>query len=150
MSVDCGFPICCRDNGPNQKKPIPGDKLAGYWGDYACDLPVHTLETMFDFISKNQDTLKTDFITWTGDSSGHNIWDDTESEVTNDALLITDLLKSKIKDLGIDVFPIQGNHDTWPVNVQDFSAPNSNYGINHYAEAWTGTNWLSAEEATEF
>jgi len=55
-----------------------------------------------------------------------------------------------MKDLDIDVFPIQGNHDTWPVNVQDFSAPNINYAINHYAGAWTADNWLSADEATEF
>lgn len=150
MPTKCNFPICCRDNGPTQNKPKPGDSLSGYWGDYTCDIPLYTLENMFDFIAKNQDTLKTDFVTWVGDNSGHNVWDNTDAEITKDTLTITDMWKTATKDLDIDVFPIQGNHDTWPVNVQDFSAPNINYAINHYAEAWTATNWLSADEATEF
>ena len=105
---------------------------------------------MFEFIANNQDTLKTDFVTWVGDNSGHNVWDNTDPEITHDTETITNLWKSKMKGLDIDVFPIQGNHDTWPVNVQDFSAPNINYAINHYAEAWTDTNWLTAEEAKVF
>ena len=55
-----------------------------------------------------------------------------------------------MKDLDIDVFPIEGNHDTWPVNVEDFSAPSKSYAISHYSEAWTDTNWLSADEAKVF
>ena len=51
--MDCNFPICCRDNGPSQNKPKPGDRLAGYWGDFKCDIPIRTLETMFDFIANN-------------------------------------------------------------------------------------------------
>jgi len=35
-------------------------------------------------------------------------------------------------DSKIQVYPIHGNHDTWPVNVEDFSKPNSNYPINHF------------------
>ena len=40
------------------------------------------------------------------------------------------MIKDAIKDTDITVIPIQGNHDTWPVNIQDFSKPNSNYSIN--------------------
>lgn len=36
----------------------------------------------------------------------------------------------------ITIFPIQGNHDTWPVNVEDFSAPNINGAINGFKSVW--------------
>jgi len=55
-----------------------GTTFAGKWGDYECDIPQMTLKSMFDFIASNQDTLKTDFITWTGDNSAHNVWDNTD------------------------------------------------------------------------
>ena len=105
---------------------------------------------MFDFIGSNQDTLKTDFITWVGDNSAHNVWDNTNEEITRYTVNITETLKDSLKNTNIDIFPIQGNHDTWPVNVEDFSQPNSNYAINHFVDSWTDKNWLSNEEATLF
>ena len=142
----CNFPICCRDNGPTQDKPKPGDKLAGKWGDYTCDIPVYTLSNMFEFIADNQDTLKTDFMTWVGDNSAHNVWDNTDTEITDYTKTITNLWKEKMAAHNIEVFPIQGNHDTWPVNVQDFSAPNTNWPINHFKDSWTDDKWLSKAE----
>lgn len=53
-------------------------------------------------------------------------------------------------DSNIAIYPSIGNHDTWPVNVQDFSTPNSNYAVNHIAPVWTGKNLLSADEAEVF
>uniref|UniRef100_A0A7S3IP58 Calcineurin-like phosphoesterase domain-containing protein n=1 Tax=Strombidium inclinatum TaxID=197538 RepID=A0A7S3IP58_9SPIT len=62
------------------------------------------------------------------------------------------MLKDSFSDanVSIPVFPIQGNHDTWPVNVQDFSTPNSNYAINHLKDSWTSEGWLTEDEYTEF
>jgi hypothetical protein len=54
------------------------------------------------------------------------------------------------KDSKVQVFPTLGNHDTWPVNVQDFSEPNSNYAINHIKTSWVDTNWLTEEEGEQF
>lgn len=146
---ECGYPICCRDNGPDEFIKSTS-RLAGKWGDYNCDIPHTTLKHMLDFIAENQDTLKTDFITWTGDNSAHNVWDNTEEEITRYTVNITDTIKESLKNTDIDIFPIEGNHDTWPVNVQDFSSPNSNYAINHFVSSWTDKNWLSEEEATLF
>ena len=53
------------------------------------------------------------------------------------------MIKDAIKDTDITVLPIQGNHDTWPVNIQDFSSPNSNYSINQYKQMWS--DWLTPE-----
>ena len=50
----------------------------------------------------------------------------------------------------IAVFPSLGNHDVWPVNVEDFSSPGTNYAVNHVRPAWTGKNWLSESESEVF
>jgi len=51
---------------------------------------------MFDFIGSNQDTLKTDFITWVGDNSGHNVWSNTQEEITDYTTNITQSLKDAL------------------------------------------------------
>jgi len=147
----CDYPICCRDNGVDQKA-MPGSRPAGKWGDYNCDIPHITLKSMFDFIATNQDELKTDFITWTGDNSAHNVWDNTAEEITDYTRNITETLKSSLTkaDKTIEIFPIQGNHDTWPVNVEDFTKKNSNYAINHLKDTWRDSSWLSKEESELF
>lgn len=77
----CGKPICCRDNGPDDELDMDSPK-AGKWGDYNCDIPTYTLQNMFEFIANNQEELQTDFITWTGDNSAHNTWNNSNEEVT--------------------------------------------------------------------
>lgn len=145
----CNFPICCRDNGPDNKAE-PGSEGAGYWGDYQCDMPHRTLKKMFEWIADNQDELKTDFITWVGDNSAHNVWDNTNEEVTDYTNNITQTMKEALGHLNITVFPSLGNHDVWPVNVQDFSAPNNNWPINHIKDNWAGDHWLTDEEKDQF
>ena len=144
---ECNFPICCRDNGPELLE-VEGASKAGKWGDYKCDIPTRTLKNMFDFIANNQDTLKTSFITWVGDNSAHNVWDNSNEEVYQYTLNITDTLNQSLgKDSKIQIFPAMGNHDTWPVNVQDFTKPNSNYAINRLKEQWLNDGWLTQDEA---
>ena len=46
----------------------------------------------------------------------------------------------------IAVFPIQGNHDTWVEEIQDFSAPGINVPINDFKSHWS--QWLD-EQAME-
>lgn len=146
----CNFPICCRDNGPEQIE-LKGSAPAGKWGDYNCDIPHMTLKSMFNYIASNQAELKTEFITWVGDNSAHNVWDNTNEEITDYTNNITITLKEALgPNSTIQVFPSLGNHDTWPVNVQDFSTPYSNWPINHIKGNWTGENWLSKDEIEQF
>lgn len=148
--TQCSFPICCRDNGP-EEKAASGSGTAGKWGDYDCDIPHSTLRSMFEFIGANQHILKTDFITWVGDNSAHNVWDNTNEEVTEYTNNITTTLREALgAESKIQVYPSLGNHDTWPVNVQDFSTPDSNWPINHIKGNWSGDNWLSEEEVEVF
>jgi hypothetical protein len=54
------------------------------------------MKNMFEFIAKNQDTLKTSFITWVGDNSAHNVWDNTDEEVYDYTLNITNTLNEAL------------------------------------------------------
>ena len=56
------------------------------------------------------------------------------------------MIKAKLDSTNITVIPTQGNHDTWPVDIEDFSAPGINYPINHFKQYWA--EWLG-EEALE-
>lgn len=124
---------------------------AGHWGDYNCDIPHWTLKNMFEYIRDNQDTLKTEFITWAGDNSGHNVWDNSNEEVLDYTVNITDTLNEVLgSDSQIPIYPTMGNHDTWPVNVEDFSKPENNYAINGIKPLWTQSTFLTAEEAETF
>jgi sphingomyelin phosphodiesterase len=93
------------------------------------------------------DTQEIDSIFWTGDNSAHNVWSNSNQEVTDYTLLITNEIKAAF-DSGIPVYPSTGNHDTWPVNVEDFSAPGINFPINHIVDAWS--EWIGDEAAEEF
>lgn len=49
LQTDCGEPICCR---PPNSPGTPGNS-AGKFGDYACDLPPVTYESMLQYIAAN-------------------------------------------------------------------------------------------------
>jgi len=139
---DCDSYLCCREEFGYPTDP---SKAAGYWGGYLCDLPVHTLQNMLEHIVS---THHIDSVFWTGDNSPHNTWSNTNEEVTNYTKLITQELKTAFKGTNVPIYPSTGNHDTWPVNNQDFSAPGINYPINHFVDDWL--EWIGEEAAAEF
>ena len=122
----CVSQLCCR---AEFGMAGPDDLAAGEWGSNGglCDLPEKTFVSMMDYVAQE---VKPDMIFWTGDNSAHNIWENTEQEVTRYTEVVTNIIKDAVEGQDITVVPILGNHDTWPVNIQDFSKPNSNYPIN--------------------
>jgi len=64
---DCGNPLCCRSDSGMGKDAAT---RAGKWGDYKCDIPARTLESMLGYI---KDEIKPDTVFWGGDSVPHNI-----------------------------------------------------------------------------
>ena len=53
--ADCDQPLCCRPSSTSKNQTITPDRLAGYWGDYRnCDVPLWTIENMFQHISQNE------------------------------------------------------------------------------------------------
>ena len=60
--------------------------------------------------------VKPDVLFWTGDNSSHNVNNNTQEEVLNYNIVTTQMIKDKLDSTDITVIPIQGNHDTWPVD----------------------------------
>lgn len=144
MNAKCGSFLCCRSSfGP----PPTGGIAAGQWGSNAglCDLPQQTFVSLMDFVASD---IQPDLLFWTGDNSSHNIWSNTVEEVTSYTESVTNMIKDAVKDTDITVVPIHGNHDTWPVDEQDFATPNSNYSINHIKEYWS--DWLGEEATSKY
>lgn len=142
--VNCDAYLCCRAATGYPSKE--GDKAAGYWGDYECDMPIHTFANMLDFIASD---VQPDMLFWTGDNSAHNVWDNTEVEITKYTIKVSQMLKEHLDTKkNVTILPIQGNHDTWPVDQQDFLLPNSNNPINWFKDEWA--EWLGEEALAKF
>jgi len=75
---------------------------------------------MFEFW---KDEIKPDVIFWTGDMSAHSVWENSNEEVIEVNKVIAEQINSMFGD-SVSVYPLQGNHDVWPVNVQSFLTPN--------------------------
>lgn len=108
------MPLCCRKENGYPEDPA---NAAGEWGAYNCDPPHKTVSKMFEFI---RDEIKPDVLFWTGDMTPHNVWENSEPEVI---YYLYEMGKEMQEVFGKDVmvFPLLGNHDTFPVNVQSFS-----------------------------
>ena len=53
------------------------------------------------------------------------------------------MIKDTFKDQPIAVYPIQGNHDTWPVNIQNFNQAGANGPIIGFKDSWL--EWIGQE-----
>jgi len=55
--AECGEPLCCRNNSW-YANDMDKSESAGFWGDYRnCDIPVWTVENMFEHISKHEKVI---------------------------------------------------------------------------------------------
>jgi hypothetical protein len=106
----CSDYLCCRANNGFPTEP---SRKAGPWGSYMCDVPPNTLELMFKFMRTE---VRPDIIFWTGDNSPHVIWSNTKEEVVGSTVNITKMIKEAFFGTNVTVYPIQGNHDTFPAN----------------------------------
>ncbi|XP_064389066.1 sphingomyelin phosphodiesterase-like isoform X2 [Halichondria panicea] len=142
LSNDCGEPLCCRP--PN--KPGTGSTAAGYWGDYMCDVPYHTLENMMQSIVARKDEFE--WVYMTGDLPAHNVWNQSRDDQLYVLKTLVGLLKKYLPDKII--FPTLGNHESAPVN--SFPPPfvtgekSNQWLLDAAADQWS--DWLKDEEAT--
>ena len=58
------------------------------------------------------------------------------------------MIKDTFKNCPIAVYPIQGNHDTWPVNMENFETPHSNANINAFKDSWV--DWIGKDAVEKF
>ncbi|XP_065838310.1 sphingomyelin phosphodiesterase-like [Oscarella lobularis] len=106
LDPNCGEPLCCRP--PNK---FVGKGGAGKWGDYSCDCPLATMESLLDFIKNN---IEFDFVYWTGDVPPHNVWNQTRYDQLHVLDVVIKLLLKYFPNKVI--YPALGNHESAPVN----------------------------------
>lgn len=143
---DCKNYLCCRaDSG----FPTERSRQASPWGEYKCDLPEKTLRQMLIYI---RDVIKPDVLFWTGDNSPHAVWENSEWEAVESTRNITNMMIEIFKRslTNITIIPLQGNHDHYPSNIQDFSIGEGKNQIDTYAEMWLSAGWLKAAEYDTF
>ncbi len=95
-----------------------------------------------------KEEVQPDFMVWTGDNSRSNTWANTLDEVIDYTVNITETIKSLGLDKVTTMYPIEGNHDTFPVNVEDFTHEGDDEAINAFKSHWE--EWLDAEQFETF
>jgi sphingomyelin phosphodiesterase len=127
----CGAPLCCRKDNLNPSKDF---LRAGKWGTYAhCDIPVKTLQQFINFVNKE---FKIDFAFWTGDNTSHDIWAQTYEKNIENSKVVTDMFRDKEKGFKFPIFPVIGNHESYPVNVYDFLSSRENKFNEFFNTLW--------------
>ena len=133
---NCGNVMCCR--GEMAKKEAD---RAGQWGDYNCDLPIWTLKQIHH---SKTNTGNPDFFIWTGDNIAHDIHKLPEDSATA-TLQISEYVQQNFPEAII--FPIHGNHEFAPMNLQDLEDPHDKV-INWLADVWA--EWMPEEVIDQF
>lgn len=95
---------CCR------KDSIPKNPWhpASIYGELNCDSPFQLANKTFKYITNN---LHIDLILWTGDSTDHHFFTQSEENVLKEIADMTSLILFYFKD--IPVIPVLGNHDSY-------------------------------------
>ena len=98
---------------------------------------------MFIYI---RDVIKPDVMFWTGDNSPHSVWENNEAEVIESTLNMTLMMKEVLGNSTITIIPIQGNHDYFPSNIQDFTVGEGMSEFLRYGKIWMEQGWISEKE----
>lgn len=72
-----------------------------------------------------RDVVKPDVIIWTGDSISHDFWEHTHEEVIRKITVISDLVFQYLNKTST-IYPVMGNHDVFPLNMQSFDEASKN------------------------
>ena len=129
--VDCGMFTCCHEG-------MNGSGKAGQYGDYACDLPIATLDLLTDHLQ--QLNPQPDIIVYTGDNPPHDNWEESWQSQTNSTNFLVKYLSTKLPNQTI--YPAMGNHETFPESF--YYPPRYRNLTDALAEFWQ--RWVELPE----
>lgn len=131
----CDEPCCCRFDQP-LPAGAPASDAAQRWGDYRdCDSPAEVVVDAFQQVRRQHQvsTLndasgtrnspssliialqRLDYIYFTGDIVDHGIWEKSRESVQQSIIQLNNMLQQNFQ--GVQIFPVIGNHEGYPVNV---------------------------------
>ena len=139
----CGEPVCCEAIHGPAKTP---ETAAGQWGTLVgdCDLPPETAVQALRFI---EEKIKPDLAVWTGDTVDHTIWRQSREKNIYATLWATEQMNYIFNTTRMKIFPIDGNHEAYPVNNFDFSSNREDSLKTAFSQAWK--NWIGPKAAEE-
>ena len=91
----CGLPCCCMNS---TGQAAEGEAAAGPWGEYSCDIPLRTLDTLLAAAREQE----LDYIIYTGDSPAHDVWKQSKDRNLENELTVLDLIDSNFP--GVPVY----------------------------------------------
>jgi len=103
--------LCCRANDHQ------GQRKAGLYGDYNCDVPLVSVESMLSFIADMDPSI--DYVLWSGDNPPHDMWEESQSTQLNASHDVTELIMRYFPNT--PVYPVLGNHEGFPANLYNQS-----------------------------
>jgi sphingomyelin phosphodiesterase len=130
---------CCRwYNIP--RKPF---RSAGAWGDYGCDAPLQLAEFALQWVNKS--FPNPGVLLWTGDTASHHDITQSFKQNMENVDVVTALIRKYLPSWKI--FPVIGNHDTWPVDQLPLPDPYTSVTV-HLANSWKG--WIPEDQVENF
>ena len=141
--TNCGLPICCRPDSNSFSND--NVNISNKWGSpYGkCDIPISLLKSVLNFTSNNIDNVDSIFLT--GDGPPHDIWEQSRRYNLN----VNDAIRTFTKYYfpNTSVFPIIGNHDTFPIN-QEPGLTQSDWLYKNLSMRWK--YWFSNDSLNTF
>ncbi|KXN73627.1 sphingomyelin phosphodiesterase [Conidiobolus coronatus NRRL 28638] len=143
--ADCRRATCCQeDSNEDESNPSLIKKPASKWGEYKCDIPRATLESMLDYIRQLHKTKPFDIVLFTGDIPAHDMWKESIEKSKYTTEITINILKSYLNDLpGVKFYPVVGNHESIPANMFPLNGQEEEKGFFLYpflANQWK--SWL--------
>lgn len=154
--ANCSSGMCCRENEYNAQFEDQVLLPASAYGAYKCDTPYDLALAAMESIGPLAGTTNGSSLAWTlytGDLVSHEPENQlSQRYVEYTETSIFDMLK---KYLAGPVFPVLGNHDTAPSNIDSpHSLPGrlgeqQSWNFEHVAGLWKHEGWIDAKAAEE-
>ncbi|KXN73629.1 hypothetical protein CONCODRAFT_3450, partial [Conidiobolus coronatus NRRL 28638] len=142
--ADCRRSICCqKDSHEDEKDPSIIKKPASKWGEYKCDMPLPTLESMLQHIGQMNSKEKFDMLLFTGDIPAHDAFRETKEHSKATEHAAYNLLQKYLDPKTTKFYPVIGNHESVPSNLFPELGSEKQKGYDLYdfiAGEWQG--WL--------
>jgi len=128
--------LCCRVDSPMAEKEEDAAGMFGHVG--YCDIPAITVDSLFDFLFSLNFPIK--FFVYLGDTPAHDTYYQYPLKQMRGITYVSELLSSKRNKTG-DVYPVLGNHDTYPCDHFDPYTDKHQWMLNNITSLWKP--WLN-------
>lgn len=145
--AECVDFMCCRDISSYERSSSEPSMPAPHFGYYKCDTPEPLMRSSLEHVTEGE--LDYEFAIFTGDMVDHNpVFVSYEESIQEEEDTLW-YLKNYLR--GVPVYPVLGNHDTYPFSqiAQDSSGYSNLFTWNAdlMASLWEDYEWIDSDTA---